>query len=182
VLARAFASDPSMVFMLPDPRRRERRLPLLMEAMLRKSVHHGATEVVADGTTVLGVAVWDPPGAPAASRLDELVRLARYARALGSRFSAGAVFGGALEAAHPKEPHWYLSLLGTSPDARRRGVGSRLLDSRLELCDAAGEAAYLETNTEANVGFYRRFGLTVMAEIDIPDGGPRTWAMWRDPR
>jgi hypothetical protein len=34
---------------------------------------------------------------------------------------------------------------------------------------------------ERNVRFYERRGFRVTGTIDVPLGGPRLWAMWRDP-
>ena len=34
---------------------------------------------------------------------------------------------------------------------------------------------------ESNVGFYEQRGFHVTGTIDNPDGGPRLWAMWREP-
>ncbi|ARX89425.1 puromycin N-acetyltransferase [Streptomyces alboflavus] len=30
--------------------------------------------------------------------------------------------------------------------------------------------------------FYERLGFTVTAEVELPDDGPRTWCMRREPR
>jgi len=82
---------------------------------------------------------------------------------------------------HPRTPpHWYLSLLGTDPEARGRGLGSAVLQPVLERSDAERVGVYLESSKEANIGFYARLGFRVTRELRLPRG-PRMWAMWREP-
>jgi hypothetical protein len=37
----------------------------------------------------------------------------------------------------------------------------------------------LETSSEPNVRFYQRLGFAVTGQVQVPDGGPRVWAMRR---
>jgi ribosomal protein S18 acetylase RimI-like enzyme len=41
----------------------------------------------------------------------------------------------AMDAGHPTEPHWYLSVLGVEPAARKAGVAETLILAGLERCD-----------------------------------------------
>ena len=86
-----------------------------------------------------------------------------------------------MDRAHPREPHWYLSVLGTDPTQQGKGVGGALLEPVLDRCDSQGLGAYLESSKEANIPFYQRFGFAVTGQIDLPEGPP-VWPMWRDPR
>jgi hypothetical protein len=44
---------------------------------------------------------------------------------------------------------------------------------------ADGVPAFLETHDPANVPFYESLGFDVLAELDLPDNGPKHWAMHR---
>jgi ribosomal protein S18 acetylase RimI-like enzyme len=84
---------------------------------------------------------------------------------------------------HPmKRRHAYLWFLGVRPEAQGRGVGSRLLKVATDRLDAAAEPAYLETQTERNVGLYRRHGFEVISEHRARPDAPMMWSMWRDPQ
>ena len=72
--------------------------------------------------------------------------------------------------------------LGTHPDWQRRGIASAVLAPVLGTCDADGLPAYLETQLESNVPFYRRHGFEVIGTKQLPDGGPNMWLMWREVR
>ena len=87
-----------------------------------------------------------------------------------------------VESHHPKEPHWYLGVLGTRRAAQGKGLGSAVLGPVLERCDTEGIPAYLESSKYSNLAFYRRHGFAVTGEIALPFGGPSVWPMWRDPQ
>jgi GNAT superfamily N-acetyltransferase len=82
-----------------------------------------------------------------------------------------------LQQHHPAQPHWYLDLLGTAPDAQGRGLGSALLRELLERVDVEGASSYLETDRSANLPFYERAGYAVLGEERVL--GVRVWRMWR---
>jgi predicted N-acetyltransferase YhbS len=80
------------------------------------------------------------------------------------------------------EPHHYLAFLAVRPSRQCRGIGSALLDRHHARLDDAGVPAYLEANHPRNRELYLRHGYRDRAEIQLPDGGPAVWPMWREPR
>jgi ribosomal protein S18 acetylase RimI-like enzyme len=182
MMARAFADDPVMTWILPDEPARLRRLPKFFATSMRGVLRHEGSELVTLSQQIAGCAVWLPPGRWLPSTWRQLAALPGYARALGSRMGVASVTYRALAEAHPAAPHWYLAGLGTDPPLQGTGVGSELMRSRLARCDAAGQPAYLESSNERNVPFYERHGFRVTAELTIPAGGPTLWLMWRDPQ
>jgi predicted N-acetyltransferase YhbS len=86
-----------------------------------------------------------------------------------------------MDKTHPREPHWYLAVLGTDPPHQGKGVGAALMTPVLARCDAEGTGAYLESSKPDNVPYYERFGFRVTGQIDMPKG-PTMWPMWRDPQ
>ncbi len=85
----------------------------------------------------------------------------------------------ALEKDHPKEPHYYLELLGVDPPWQGLGFGSRLMQQLTAWADADGVGCYLETAKPRNVPFYQRCGFQITKEIDVI--GVHIWLMWRPP-
>ena len=130
------------------------------------------------------VSVWIPPGETEMSdeqdasfkRLAETSlgrRGAAYLDAVMTRFAS----------AHPHEdPHYYLSLLGTHPAHRGRGLGMALLAENLARIDTEGAAAYLESSNPANDQRYRRLGFAPHGHFLLPDDGPGVTTMWRPGR
>jgi GNAT superfamily N-acetyltransferase len=183
MLARAFYDDPPFVWMLPDPADRLSRLGRLFATIVRtEALRRGGVEVACAGGQILGAAIWLPPGHWQPGTGAQLRSLPGFARALGRRrLGAGSALVSALARAHPREPHWYLYVIGVDPSRQGSGVAGLLLRSRLRRCDEGGHPAYLESSKPASVPLYEHFGFQVTGTPALPDGAPVLTAMWRDP-
>lgn len=178
-LAAAFIDDPVAVWTAPHEHLRPRVLRRFFGEMLRTKLPHGFVYTDPDRR---GGALWAPPGAWRTTARQDL-RIAASMSHPRLWLRAPLVGRGLLgvERLHPPEPpHFYLSVLGVSPEAQGQGLGSRLLQPVLQLCDAEAVPAYLESSKESNIAFYARHGFRVTREIQLPRG-PMVWAMWRDP-
>lgn len=183
VLGRAFYDDPVMMWMLPDPAARRRKLHRVFAALTRH--HHlsrGGVEVAAVGPAVGAAALWDPPGEWRHTTVEQVRAAPGLLLAFGRALRRGQQAEELMQRNHPDEPHWYLAVIGSDPAVRGTGQGQALMRSRLDRCDAEHAPAYLESSNPANIGYYQRFGFEVTGEIVLPDGGPSLWPMWRQPR
>lgn len=178
VLARAFHDDPVMSWVFARESTRDSWSRRFFRVRLRSMLRHDEVYTTGDAA---GAALWAPPERWRLS-LRESLALACFAPALGRRLPRVMRGLEQIEARHPKDPHWYLAALGTDPGRQGEGIGSELMRPVLEACDDDQLAAYLESSKERNVDFYARHGFRVTEEVRLPDGGPRLWLMWRDPR
>lgn len=178
-LARAFLDDPVARWSCPPDGLRPAMLERFYVTRLRQVLRDD--EVWVDASAG-GAALWLPPERWKTSvREDlELIRCFAHPRLL-TRMPLVVAGLKAVERLHPTEPHWYLAVLGTAPEAQGRGIGSALLAPVLDSCDEDGIGAYLESSKQANIAFYARHGFKVVGEHRLPRG-PRFWLMWRDPR
>ncbi|MFF4380858.1 GNAT family N-acetyltransferase [Kitasatospora sp. NPDC001547] len=173
-LALAFADDPAMCWLFPDPATRPAGLDGYFTTLFtRQYVRHGVCERTADAA-----ALWMPPQAqdkavPDAQTLGELTAL------VGDRAEPFRRSIDAAAANVPQEPHWYLAVIGTDPAAQGRGQGAALLRSGLAKADAEGLPVYLESSKETNLAVYRHFGFEVLEEVRLPEDGPALWVMRR---
>jgi GNAT superfamily N-acetyltransferase len=183
VLARAFYDDPVMTWMVPDDGARAKALPRVFATLTR---HHflsrGGSEVASRDDAIGAATLWDPPARRKSSRTEELVLLPGMLWAFRSRVAATRTVMEIMEENHPEEPHWYLMIIGSDPSVRGAGFGQALMRSRLDRCDHEHAPAYLEASKPELVPYYSRFGFEVGGEIQLPDGGPKMWPMWRAPR
>ena len=129
-------------------------------------------------------AVWIPPGEDELSPDQASARERLAKTSLGPR---GASYLEAVDrcfvAARPHdEPHYYLSLLGTHPAHRGRGLGVALVAENLTRIDAEGAVAYLESSNPANDRRYERLGFEFRGRFQLPDDGPTVTTMWRPAR
>lgn len=179
-LADAFFDDPVMSWILADEGSRTRRLAGLFSTLLKG--HYLPLGTVWTTDDRLGAALWAPPGKAIIPAPTVLRNFPTLMRALGRRSIVALRALSHVEQKHPKEPHWYLGVLGTKSAAQGKGIGSALLEPVLRTCDEQGLPAFLESSKERNIAFYRRFGFEVTSEITLPPNGPTVWPMWREPR
>jgi ribosomal protein S18 acetylase RimI-like enzyme len=135
------------------------------------------------GTTPEGpatVAVWLPSAAVPEHVWPEIG--SATAELAGSRAAAAAAAEAVLTLHRPTEAHVLLASVGVVRSQQGRGLGTAALAPGLDRADRSDSPVYLETSAEANVRLYRRLGFTVTGVLDLPDDGPRTWLMRRQPR
>lgn len=130
-----------------------------------------------------GFAVWVPPDARH-TFIDRVRLVVEMASAV--KTSRNAInqwrFYRMVDSFHPKQPHYYLSFLGVSPELWGKGVGPALIAPVLQRADQEGMPVYLETETEKNVRFYTRHGFKVVNQGASSDNRVQIWMMWRDPQ
>lgn len=182
MFARAFADDPVWVWMCKERVARFTRLAAPFFAIETRQYLPSASAWTVPGANA--GALWAPPGAWRTSLAD----MARWApsalRLFGVHLPRSLSALAVVDKVHPREPHWYLALLGTDPDQQGTGLGSAVLRPVLGLCDEAGLGAYLESSKEANVSFYERHGFEVTGRVEMgrDHSGPPMWTMWREPQ
>ncbi|HXM58594.1 MAG TPA: GNAT family N-acetyltransferase [Candidatus Dormibacteraeota bacterium] len=180
VLRHAFDADPVVNWVVRQDGGREWAMAWLFRLTLDIGLANGHAYTAGERQ---GVALWAPPGRPAAGQLRHAWRLPGFVRAVGMRRLPRVVAAiSALSARHPRPPHWYLSELAVDPPAQGRGVGSALIAHRLAVCDQDGVAAYLENSNPRNTPLYERHGFRVVGEMRMGGDGPPLWLMWRDAR
>lgn len=170
----AFASDPSFRYWWPGASDYLRWFPKFALAMGERGFEHGTVQVTAN---FAAAAMWLPPGVesdPARVAALDLPGDAESEEISNEVQRAMASY-------HPKEPHWYLWMIGVDPRCQGKGYGSALLKHMLERIDAAGAAAYLESSTPKNIPLYERHGFEVTGLIKVRNVPPIT-PMLRRPR
>uniref|UniRef100_UPI0035CA18C3 GNAT family N-acetyltransferase n=1 Tax=uncultured Sphingomonas sp. TaxID=158754 RepID=UPI0035CA18C3 len=176
MLARAFADDPAMAYIFPDPADRARRLPRLFALLLDSAPPGGLCLVTARGDAAT---LWRPPGRTVRPMLD-LLRLAwPMWRTFGPALGRVRAVSDAIAAHFPIGPHWYLHIAGCDPAVQRCGLGGAAVRAGLARIAPSGLPVYLETAREANLAFYRSLGFTVIDDWTVGDAGPRFWSLLR---
>ena len=166
VIVLAFSADPAARWSFAEPHQYLTHFTALVRAFGGRAFDHGSGDHLCGFG---GAALWLPPGVhPDEEVLTALLKgsmePARYAEAV-------AVFE-QMARHHPREPHWYLPLIGVDPSQQRKGHGSALLQHGLLRCDRDHVPAYLESTNPVNVPLYERHGFEVVATIQVGSSPP----------
>lgn len=178
VLVDAFRTGPLADWLVPDATERREVYGRCFPLVLAHALDAGRVEVAGDGAAV---AIWLPATEAVAAEEPSEFDL-RLAEAAGSSLDRFLQKISACEPHHPQAPHHYLAYLGVIPERQGTGLGSALLDHHHARLDAAGLPAFLEATNPRNRDLYLRHGYTTPGPIELPDGGPPMWGMWRKPR
>jgi ribosomal protein S18 acetylase RimI-like enzyme len=184
--ARSFYDDPFFMHLSAEPMLRARGLAIYMRTHLAAL---GATAVATGARdrsgTLVGICVWQRPGTyplPVTAQAREMAGALRALIPRPASVMKGLRYTLAMEKARPREHHWYLCLLAADPMAWRRGIGTALIESSLASVDEDGLPCYLETQKEANLAYYRRFGFEETDRLTPSPGGPALFTMTRPAR
>ena len=151
----AFASDPFLRWMYPEPGEFLAHFPQLMFAFGGAAFDQ---ETVWQLEGHSAVAMWMPPGIEPG--ID--ATLAVFEATIGDE-RLGDLMGvfGQMDDAHPSYPLWYLPWLGVDSAVQGQGLGSALIRPCLEIVDSHHLPAYLDSTNPQNVSFYERHGFEI---------------------
>jgi GNAT superfamily N-acetyltransferase len=179
MLVRAFVEDPTTEWLFPGASRRISTL--LRWFVLNTELVLGTGEgwVTED---LAAASLWLPVGPvpdrpPRNAGAWTLVRIhLQLAAILGTRLPTAAMGTARAVRLHPREPGWFLAVLGTEPARQRQGLGSAVMAPVLERCRRTGVGAVLDTATLEDVRFYQRLGFAVVGEVS-GTSAPPLWVM-----
>jgi GNAT superfamily N-acetyltransferase len=178
MLARAFFDDPVMMHFLPADAARPAKLVRVFKLLHKLALPHGGCFTTSGYECAT---LWRPPNHWHMHWWQYLINGPEMLGIFGS--GALKVTSGMdrIEKVHPKDPHWYLQVIGTDPPKQGKGFASLAMRQQLAVADASGLPCYLESSKPTNIPVYRAFGFEVTREVRLPDGPP-LWPMWRNAR
>jgi ribosomal protein S18 acetylase RimI-like enzyme len=174
-LVMAFSRDPMVRWTFRDPHRYLSDFPGFVMAFGGKAFEHDAAYETGDCSAA---ALWLPPGV---TPDDEALGAIVERSVAPPRTATVEKILAEMTRYHPKEPCWYLPLIGVDPAQQGQGHGGALLARALERVDREHAVAYLESSNPVNVPLYRRHGFDVIGTIEI-DGAPPLIPMLRRAR
>ena len=178
ILGAAFDDDPIINWVVRQDERRSEAIETLFREVGRHAyLPEGECYITADGA---GSALWRPPDVPEPEPPELAPVWGEILDPL--RPDNSNTLGDAMNEQHPTETHFYLFAIGVLPEGQRSGTGSALMRAVLDRCDRERIPAYLENTNERNQSFYERHGFKTTERVDLPDGGPSFWSMWREPQ
>jgi ribosomal protein S18 acetylase RimI-like enzyme len=165
-LVLAFAADPIVRWTWRDPSVYLAHFPGFARAFGGRAFAHGSADYV-DGYA--GTALWLPPDV----HPDEEALAGIFQRSVSEaiRKDAAAIME-QMGRYHPREPHWYLPLIGVDPCSQGKGFGAALMRHALSRCDREGRLAYLESTNPRNITLYERHGFERLGTVQVGTSPP----------
>jgi ribosomal protein S18 acetylase RimI-like enzyme len=159
-LVSAFIADPVERWLYPEPLAYLTDFPAFVAAFGGEAFER---ETVWSLDDCAAVAIWLPPGVEADG--DAIVGVLSESVSTDKHADTFSVLE-QMDAAHPKDPHWYLPWLGVDRARQAAGLGADLLRQCLVRVDADHSSAFLETPNPRTVPFYERheFQVTSVAQ------------------
>ena len=180
IITLAFAHDPLWAHAMARPDGETAHHAAFWRLFVEGALRYPCTWLTSGGEAT---SIWIPPGGTEMTPEQEQLLADLAADWLGPAAGGYRELLSRFDAAHPRaEPHYYLTLLGTHPDHRGKGIGMRLLAHDLEQVDAEHVAAYLESSNPANNRRYASVGFEPYGEFEYPGAGPVVTTMWRTAR
>jgi GNAT superfamily N-acetyltransferase len=174
LLTLAFSSDPAARWTWPESRAFIDAFPRFAKAFGGAAFGCGTAHRVG----FAAAALWLPPGAES----DDVAIMGLMQSTADAQTAVdGPRVMEEMAGYHPREPHWYLPLIGVDPAHQGKGLGGALLRHAAALCDRDGVPAYLESSNLRNVPFYERHGFEVLGAIQA-GSSPTIVPMLRRPQ
>lgn len=176
VMGEAFKRDPLFVAAFGAPDINQRVLPQAFLAFLfdMNRLLGGAPRGLFVDGRLTACALLEPPAAgPVVNGLRQIgVALRFLPLTFRMKWRSIAFFNRAMRlaaATAPPAPHCYLRMIGVHPDGQGHGHGRRLMEDAIEHAqrDPRATGIALDTENDANVALYARWGFTLLASVDL---------------
>lgn len=163
-----------MEWVFPSPAHRLESVAAWLGLFLEPRLYAGQVDV---DDEVKAAAVWGAAGGDSARSLPTIGGL--LAALVGPDHAAkiGAGLSAALAPLAPTGASAYLQFLAVDEAARRRGLGTAVLQRGFDRAADAGLGVHLETTSPDSLTFYEALGFDQVAVTTLPPDGPQLWAL-----
>ncbi len=183
VLGRYLRDDPVSVYDIPDKEKRHAVMKHIFQMTSCLGVKYGETH--ATSPNLEGIAVWLPYINKEFKMIINIgcllkSKVYKMGNQASKRIKPIEEHNTNVHREVAPGDHWYLQTLDVEPAHQGKGYGSLLMEYMLEKIDNSNPLPiFLETSTEINVKFYKRFGFEVMEEGIIPETDVEQWYLLR---
>lgn len=165
ILTQSFESNQSVNYIIPQDKKRIKRIRALMDYSFE--VCHSFGDVfISDDNNACGLILY--PDKKKTTLKSILLDFKLIIQCVGLKNIKKTLSREALiQKIQPKETMTYLWFIGVNLAEQNKGIGSRLLEEIIQQSIQNNRPIYLETSTNKNLPWYSKFGFKVYSEQDL---------------
>jgi Acetyltransferase (GNAT) family len=175
ILARSFADNRSVNYIIKQDREKLLRLKRLMEYSFDTCFTFGEV-LLADGRNGCALIIFPEKKRTTIKSIISDIKLIVFCTGINNAIKA-MKRESAIKKLQPKALSYYLWFIGVDTKEQNKGIGTRLMHEILNRSVAIERTIYLETSTEKNIPWYQQFGFTIYNELDF---GYRLYCLKKD--
>jgi ribosomal protein S18 acetylase RimI-like enzyme len=165
ILARSFADNKSVNYIVKQDNRRKGRLKKLMAYSFEICYRYGKVFLTDDKKACALILLPDKKPATLYSMYLDMMLIFQV---IGLKNIRKVVTRESKIKQHQLKEHaYYLWFIGVDPDAQHKGIGSSLLDDLIKEAKSVQRTIYLETSTLKNIPWYEKFGFSIYNRLNL---------------
>lgn len=165
ILSRSFSDNKSVNYIIKQDERRQNRIKYLMEYSFDVCKEFGEVFLSDDKK---GCALILLPEKKKTNLKSILFDARLIFSCIGfSNVKKAAQREGKIKSLQPSDPLYYLWFIGVQPEEQNKGIGGALLTQIIHDAEQQNRTLCLETSTEKNLPWYKKFGFKIYNELDI---------------
>lgn len=181
ILRDAFQKDPLWNALFVEYSTDIPRMNAFYETPLRFCFKYG--QVYANSNNLEGVAAW-VPGEYSVMTFRRLLSSGAFLPALKMGYKMSQLMNPVFSLLDKDRSdnmqgidYLYLMIIGVRTVFQGKGFGGKLIEALISYAIQMGKPIYLETQTEANVRMYEKFGFSTIRQVNIPEIDLPMWEM-----
>lgn len=165
ILSKSFDNNQSVNYIAQQDELREKRIAALMDYSFEICFNYGDVYLSDDNKACALVLYPDRKKTTFKSVLEDIklmlncIGLSNIGKAMKRE--------AAIKKIQPNTPMYYLWFIGVDPESQGTGIGSRLMNEVIEDSRAQSRPFFLETSTERNLPWYKKFGFDIYSDLDL---------------
>lgn len=165
ILSKSFDKNQSVNYIAQQDELREKRVTALMDYSFEICFNYGNVYLSDDNKACALVLYPDQKKTTFKSILEDVkllfncVGLSNIGKAMKRE--------AAIKQIQPDTPMYYLWFIGVEPDSQGTGIGTKLMNDVIEDSEAKSRSIFLETSTQRNLPWYKKFGFDVYGDLDL---------------
>ena len=165
ILSKSFDKNQSVNYIAQQDELREERIAALMDYSFEICYNYGNVYLSDDNKACALVLYPDRKKTTFKSVLEDIKLLLNC---IGlSNIGKAMKREAAIKKIQPNTPMYYLWFIGVDPESQGTGIGSRLMNEVIEDSRAQSRPIFLETSTERNLPWYKKFGFDIYSDLDL---------------